>query len=105
MQRSSDVAMANSINKIQYVALQMMVAKTTGLTPGKFCHMVQNAHIYDRHVDSINEMIARPGQEDAEQIRLVLKAEHNDFYKFTIDDFELQNYKPNTPNFKLEIAI
>ncbi len=105
VQRSSDVAMANSINKIQYVALQMMVAKATGLTPGKFCHMVQNAHIYDRHVDAINEMIARPGQEDAEQIRLVLKAEHNDFYKFTIDDFELQNYKPNTPNFKLEIAI
>ena len=105
IQRSSDVVMANSINKIQYTALLMMVAKTVGLTPGKFCHLVQNAHIYDRHLDAVQDMLKRPGQEDAEQIRLLLTADHNDFYRYTIDDFVLENYKPNQPNYKLEIAI
>lgn len=105
IQRSSDVAMANCINKLQYVALQMMVAKAVGLAPGKFCHMVQNAHIYDRHIEAIQEMIARPGQNDAEKVQLVFAPNHNDFYRFSIEDFSLTNYEPNQPNFKLEIAI
>lgn len=105
IQRSNDVGMANCINKIQYVALQMMVARAVGLTPGRFCHMIQNAHIYDRHVDAIREMIARPGQENAEAVRLVLNTDKTDFYSFTIEDFALLNYQPNQPNFKLEIAI
>ena len=60
IQRSSDVPVANTINKLQYVALQMMVAKHVGLRLGKFCHYVQNAHIYDRHIDIIKEMLERP---------------------------------------------
>lgn len=105
IQRSSDLAVANAINKIQYVAFLMMVAKHTGLKPGKFCHYVQNVHIYDRHIEQINQMLERKGQENTENLRLVLDTDKTNFYDFTIDDFKLENYNPNQPNFKFELAI
>lgn len=103
IQRSSDVAVANSINKIQYVALQMMIAKACGFTPGKFCHMIQNAHIYDRHVSKIQEMLKRPVVDM--QPTLILNTDKTDFYSFTINDFEIKNYSPIEPNIKFELAI
>jgi len=105
IQRSSDLLVANAINKIQYVALQMMVARHVGLKPGMFCHYVNNAHIYDRHVDQIREMIARDHQEGHESVRLVLNPEKTNFYDFTIDDFTMENYNPVKPNFQFELAI
>ena len=59
IQRSSDYIMAGYINKIQYVALQMMIAHHLGYKVGKFCHLVQNLHIYDRHIDAANEILKR----------------------------------------------
>ena len=59
IQRSSDLLVANAINKIQYVALQMMVARHVGLKPGVFCHYVNNAHIYDRHIIQAEEILKR----------------------------------------------
>ncbi|WP_282925600.1 thymidylate synthase [Helcococcus kunzii] len=105
IQRSSDLPVANSINKVQYVALQMMVARHVGLEPGTFCHYVNNAHIYDRHLTQIEELLSREGQTDAENIRLILNPEKTNFYDFTIDDFTLENYKPQKPNLKFELAI
>lgn len=105
IQRSSDVPVANAINKIQYVALQMMVARHLGLGLGKFCHYVQNAHIYDRHIDSIKEMLARDGQKDGSKLQLKLDTDKTNFYDFCIDDFKIEGYEPNTPNFKFELAI
>jgi len=105
IQRSSDLPVANSINKVQYVALQMMVARHVGLEAGIFCHYVNNAHIYDRHLTQIEDLMARHGQEDSENIRLVLNPDKKDFYEFTIDDFTLENYKPQKPNLKFELAI
>lgn len=105
IQRSSDLPVANSINKVQYVALMMMVARHVGLEVGVFCHYVNNAHIYDRHIEQVNELLQRDGQEDAENIKLVLNPNKTNFYDFTIDDFELENYKPQKPNLKFELAI
>lgn len=105
IQRSSDVPVANAINKIQYVALQMMVARHLGLGLGKFCHYVQNAHIYDRHIDSIKEMLERDGQKDGSKLQLKLDTDKTNFYDFCIDDFKIEGYEPNTPNFKFELAI
>ncbi len=105
IQRSSDVPVANNINKIQYVALQMMVARHVGLEPGIFCHYVNNAHIYDRHVEQIKELLSRVEQAKDGEIRLVLNPEKNNFYDFTIDDFTLENYNPVKPNLKFELAI
>ena len=105
IQRSSDLPVANAINKIQYVALMMMVARHIGLVPGVFCHYVNNAHIYDRHINQVKELIERNGQEDGENIRLILNPNKTDFYSFTIDDFILENYNPQKPNLKFELAI
>ncbi|MGP1563112.1 thymidylate synthase [Filifactor alocis] len=105
IQRSSDVPVANAINKLQYVALMMMVARHCGFKLGKFCHLVQNAHIYDRHVEQVKEMLERKGQEDCTDLRLVLDTDKTDFYTFTLEDFKLENYEPNKPNFKFKLAI
>lgn len=105
IQRSSDLPVANAINKIQYVALMMMVARHVNLKPGVFCHYVNNCHIYDRHINQVKEMINRDEQVDSEKIKLVLNEEKKDFYSFTIDDFRLENYNPVKPNLKFEMAI
>lgn len=105
IQRSSDVAVANAINKIQYVALQMMVARHVGLEAGVFCHYVNNAHIYDRHIDQVKELISRSPQENGEKIRLVLNPDKTNFYDFTLEDFTMEGYTPVKPNLKFEMAI
>ncbi len=105
IQRSSDVPVANAINKIQYVALLMMVARHVGLEAGVFCHYVNNAHIYDRHIEQVKELLSRDAQKDSEKIRLVLNPEKTNFYDFTIDDFKMENYNPVKPNLKFELAI
>lgn len=106
IQRSSDVPVANAINKIQYVALLMMVARHVGLEAGVFCHYVNNAHIYDRHIEQVKELLNRePQEEDDNKVRLVLNPEKTNFYDFTIDDFKMENYNPIKPNLKFELAI
>lgn len=105
IQRSSDVPVANSINKIQYVALLMMVARHVGLEPGVFCHYVNNAHIYDRHIEQVNELLLREPQQNDNEVKLILNPDKTNFYDFTIDDFCLENYNPVKPNLKFEMAI
>ena len=103
IQRSSDYIVANHINKTQYVALQMMVAKHCGFEVGKFCHLVQNLHIYDRHFDAISELLNKQTLDN--QPKLILK-ECKNFYDYTIDDFEIVGTEGITKiNSKLELAI
>ena len=86
IQRSNDYVMAGYINKIQYVALQMMVASHLGYEIGKFCHLVQNLHIYDRHFNAVDEILHREPCEIQPMIKL---KSNKSFYDFTIDDFEI----------------
>lgn len=103
-QRSNDYLMAGYINKIQYVALQMMVAGHLGYEPGKFGHFVQNLHIYDRHNDAMLEIINREPINDINpSISLINK---RDFYSYSIDDFKVSDVKSIPKiNSKLEIAV
>lgn len=87
-QRSSDYIQAGIINKAQYVALQMMVAGHCGYEVGKFCHLTQNLHIYDRHYDALEELLNRPTLNITPKI--ILKSKKN-FYDYTIDDFNIVN--------------
>lgn len=103
IQRSNDFLMAGYINKIQYVALQMMVAGHLGYKVGKFCHLVQNLHIYDRHINAANEILNRIPIEN--QPILELK-ENKNFYEYTINDFIILNVDGiKKLNSELEIAI
>lgn len=108
VQRSNDYIMAGYINKIQYVSLlQMFVGHLNYYNfkckIGKFCHLVQNLHIYDRHFEAANEILIKEPLN--EQPLLILK-ENKDFYNYTIDDFVIKNINNITKiNSKLEIAI
>jgi thymidylate synthase len=102
-QRSNDYIMAGYINKIQYVALQMMVAAHCGYKVGKFCHLVQNLHIYDRHMDAVKEILDRNPIDIHPKISL---AEKDNFYDYSIDDFIIENVDViQKLSQKLEIAI
>lgn len=86
IQRSSDYLVANQINKVQYIALQMMVAGHLGYKVGKFCHYVQNLHIYDRHMNALNELLDREPLDVQPKLRL---KENKNFYEYTVEDFEI----------------
>lgn len=102
-QRSSDYLMANYINKIQYVALQMMVASHLGYNVGIFCHYVQNLHIYDRHFNALNEILNKIPLDVQPKIELL---SNKDFYDFGIDDFIIKDTVDiKKLESKLEIAI
>lgn len=102
-QRSNDYIMAGYINKIQYVSLQMMIAAHCGFKVGKFCHMVQNLHIYDRHFDAVKEIMNRTTLLKNPIIELTTK---KDFYSITIDDFKISGTEGiHKLSDKLEIAV
>jgi thymidylate synthase len=102
MQRSSDYIVANYINKIQYVSFQMMVSGHLGYKVGKFCHLVQNLHIYDRHLDSAKELLERVPLDINPKLSLVNK----NFYEYNLNDFIISdtNGIKKLSN-ELEIAI
>ena len=80
MQRSQDILAANNWNVCQYAILLMMVAQSCGMIAGELLHVIVDAHIYDRHVDIVRELIARP-QYSAP--RVSLNPEVTNFYDFT----------------------
>lgn len=87
-QRSSDYAVSNFINEIQYVALQLMVAKHLGIEPGVFTHMAENVQIYDRHIEQAKELISRDSVEC--EPKLVLNVpDGTNFYDIKYEDFEV----------------
>lgn len=102
IQRSNDYIMSGYINKIQYVALQMMVANHLGYRVGKFCHLTQNLHVYCRHFDALNEILGRNAVNIVPKIEL--KSNKN-FYDYTIDDFIIINNVGEKLNSNLEISI
>jgi len=102
IQRSSDYITAGYINKIQYVALQMMVAAHCGYDVGKFSHMVQNLHIYDRHIDAAKELLNKSAQNFQPSITLKSK---KSFYEITPDDFVIDYAMTDKLKSPLELAI
>ena len=101
-QRSQDILAANNWNVVQYSVLVHMLAQVTGLVPGELVHVIADAHIYDRHVPIIKELIERP-QYDAPTFSL--NPEIKDFYDFTTDDLIIGEYKKNPQITNIPIAI
>jgi thymidylate synthase len=104
IQRSNDYITAGFINKIQYVAFLMMVAGHLNYQVGKFCHLTQNLHIYDRHYDAANEILDRVNSGINIQPKIELKEVKN-FYDYTIDDFIIYDNVGKKINSPLELAI
>lgn len=100
-QRSSDVLTANNWNVVQYAVLQHMFAQVSGLKVGKLLHVIADAHVYDRHIPQIKELIQR---ETYPAPTFWINPDVTDFYQFTIDDFRFDNYVTG-PQIKIEVAI
>lgn len=101
-QRSNDYLMAGYINKIQYVGFQMMVAGHLGYKVGKFCHLVQNLHIYDRHLESAKDLLSRTPLD----INPTLSLNPKSFYEYELNDFVISNTNGiQKLSNELEIAI
>ena len=101
-QRSQDMLTANNWNVVQYAALTCMLAQVSGLKPGEFMHVIADAHIYDRHVPLVQEIIAN---EPKPAPRFVIDPAIDDFYKFTVDSFRMENYEFSDFNKKIPVAI
>lgn len=103
-QRSNDMLVAHHINAMQYVALQMMIAKHFGWKVGKFFYFINNLHIYDNQFEQANELLRREPSDS--QPRLVLNVpDGTDFFDIKPEDFELINYDPVKPQLKFDLAI
>jgi len=89
-QRSQDILAANNWNVVQYAVLLHMIAQVSGLEAGELVHVIADAHIYDRHIPIIKELIERPTY-DAPIFHM--NPDIKDFYEFKIDDFSLENYQ------------
>ena len=102
VQRSQDVLAANNWNVCQYAILLMMVAQVSNMNAGELVHMIADAHIYDRHVPVIRELISRP-RFAAPKVRL--NPEVTAFYDFTTDDLIVENYECGPQVRDIPIAI
>ncbi|MEE3362524.1 MAG: thymidylate synthase [Anaerovoracaceae bacterium] len=101
-QRSQDILAANAWNVAQYSILLMMLAQVTGFEPGEFVHVIADAHIYDRHIPIVKELIKRP-KYDAPKV--TLNPDIKDFYDFTKDDIIVGPYEKGPQIKDIPVAI
>ena len=93
---------ANNWNVVQYSMLVYMMAQVSGLVAGELVHVISDAHIYDRHVPIIEELIEK--QEHNAPV-LEIDKSIDSFYDFKVDSFKLMNYEYNPFKVKVPIAI
>ena len=101
-QRSQDVLTANNWNVCQYAILLMMVAQSCDMIPGELVHVIADAHIYDRHVELVRELIERPVYEAP---RVSLNPEIRDFYAFTTADLLVEDYVTGPQVKNIPVAV
>ncbi|MCD8125527.1 MAG: thymidylate synthase [Lachnospiraceae bacterium] len=101
-QRSQDMLTANNWNVCQYALLLMMIAQVSGYEAGELVHVVADAHIYDRHVDYVEEMIKN---KPFSAPKVSLNPDIHDFYDFTVEDVIVENYQYHSFGHKIPVAI
>ncbi len=101
-QRSQDMLVANNWNVCQYAVLLHMFAQVSNLKAGELLHVIADAHIYDRHVPMVKELLSL---EPYPAPKLWINPDVKDFYAFTVDDFKLVDYKCHEFNKKIPVAV
>ncbi|MBQ3214129.1 MAG: thymidylate synthase [Clostridia bacterium] len=101
-QRSQDMLTANNWNICQYAVLLHMFAQVSNLEVGELVHVIADAHIYDKHIPLVEEMIKRP---TFKAPKFKIDKSIKNFYDFTVDSFELEDYEYNPPIGKIEVAV
>lgn len=101
-QRSQDILVANNWNVVQYAVLVHMFAQVSGLEVGEFVHVIADAHIYDRHIPLIKELIERTPYPAP---KLSINPNKKDFYDFKVEDFVLEGYQSGEQIKKIPVAV
>ena len=101
-QRSQDVLTANNWNVCQYAVLLHMLAQVCGMEVGELVHVIADAHIYDRHVPLVEELISR---EPLPAPEFWLNPKIKDFYEFTPEDVKLVNYETHEQIRNIPVAV
>ena len=100
-QRSNDMLTANNWNVVQYAVLLMMFAQVSGLKAGELVHVIADAHIYDRHIPIVKEIIGMPRYPAP---KIEIDPDIKNFYDFTVDSFKLVNYECNKKKYDIPVA-
>lgn len=101
-QRSQDMLVANGWNIAQYAILLMAIAQVSKMTPGRLVHVIADAHIYDRHIPMVKELLER---EEYPAPKVSLNPEIKDFYDFTVDDLIVEDYKYGEQFKNIPVAV
>ena len=101
-QRSQDVLAANNWNVVQYSVLLHMLAQVCDMNVGELVHVIADAHIYDRHIPIIEELIQRT---PFDAPKFMLNPEIRDFYQFTRNDVSVEDYQTGPQVENIPIAI
>ena len=101
-QRSNDMLTANNWNVAQYAILLIMFAQVSGLKAGELVHVIADAHLYDRHIPIVKEVISHAPKRAP---KLVVDTSIKNFYDFTVDSFELEDYEYYPLETKIPVAI
>lgn len=101
-QRSQDILVANNWNVSQYAILVHMLAQVSNLEVGEFVHVISDAHIYDRHIPSVKELIQRSPYPAP---KLIINPDKKNFYDFTVEDFVLEDYHTGEQIKHIPVAI
>lgn len=101
-QRSQDILTANNWNVCQYAALVHMMAQVNDMEAGELVHVIADAHIYDRHIPIVEDLISRQVYPAPE---FFMNPDIKDFYEFTPDDFELRNYETGPQIRNIPVAV
>ena len=101
-QRSNDMLTANNWNVVQYAILLIMFAQVSGLKAGELVHVIADAHIYDRHIPLVEEILQNPRHPAP---KLIVDTSITNFYDFTVDSFKLEDYEYEKLDKKIPVAI
>lgn len=101
-QRSQDMLVANNWNVCQYCLLLMMLAQVNDMLPGRFVHVISDAHIYDRHIPMVQELI---GRDSYKPPKVWLNPEVKNFYQFRVDDLHVEGYEYGESLGKIPVAV
>ena len=101
-QRSNDMLTANNWNVLQYSLLILMMAQVAGLKLGTLIHVIADAHIYDRHIPLVKEIIEKA---PLPAPKLWMDPSIKNFYDFTVDSFKLEGYEFHPLGKKIEVAV
>lgn len=101
-QRSQDILVANNWNVAQYAILVHILAQVSGLEVGELVHVISDAHIYDRHIPLVKELIQRT---PFPAPKLIINPYKKDFYDFKVEDFMLKDYQSGEQIKNIPVAI